>query len=171
MRNVGKTRVRIGPVLVYLVGLLEAQIWCWIWARIKINVAQIWASSGLFYLFIFMADMQSTYGLLVAQIANLQTGEDNPNAIICKVLDLAFRFGPVLLNLVYSWLTLGLPLACLWPKSGKKYLPKCHQVSAQICPSAIIPCGIWARWMCQVWAWSGTQEFCYLGMLSLFVKE
>ncbi len=30
------------------------------------------------------------------------------------------RFEPVLLYLVYSWLTLGLPLAYLWPKFGKQ---------------------------------------------------
>ncbi len=30
------------------------------------------------------------------------------------------RFGPVLLYLVYSWLTLGLPLSYLWPKFGKQ---------------------------------------------------
>ncbi len=52
----------------------------WISARIKMNVAQIWASSGLFYLFIFMADMWRIYGLLMAQI--LGTGSDRPSAII-----------------------------------------------------------------------------------------
>ncbi len=43
-----------------------------IWARIKINVAQIWASSALFGL--FMADIGPSFGLLVAQIG--QTGAD-----------------------------------------------------------------------------------------------
>ncbi len=42
------------------------------------------------------------------------------------------RFGPVLLYLVYSWLTLGLPLAYLWPKSGKQertaQVPSFHAV-------------------------------------------
>ncbi len=51
-----------------------------IWARIKMNMAQIWASSGLFYLFIFMADMRPSYGLILAQI--LQTGADRPSANI-----------------------------------------------------------------------------------------
>ncbi len=76
-----------------------------IWARIKINVAQIWASSALFGL--FMADIGPSFGLLVAQI--WQTGADRP--------------------------------------------------------SGIIPCGILARRKCQVWAWSGPQEFCYLGQM------
>ncbi len=72
----------IGPSF----GLLVAQIWikgadrtivvilhsmwdgarCWIWGRIKINVAQIWASSALFGLFV--ADIGPFFGLLVAQI-------------------------------------------------------------------------------------------------------
>ncbi len=30
------------------------------------------------------------------------------------------RFGPCLLYLVYSWLIVGLLMACLWPKSGKQ---------------------------------------------------
>ncbi len=38
------------------------------------------------------------------------------------------RFEPVLLYLVYSWLTLGLPLASLWPQIGK---------TGADCPSAI----------------------------------
>ncbi len=50
----------------------------WIWARIQINVAQIWASSALFGL--FMADIGPSFGLLVAQI--WQTGADCPSAII-----------------------------------------------------------------------------------------
>ncbi len=53
---------------------------CWIWTRIKINVAQIGASSALFYLVIVTAAMRPSYGLLVAQI--WQTGPDCPNAII-----------------------------------------------------------------------------------------
>ncbi len=121
----------------------------WIWARIKINVAKIWASSALFYLFIFMANMRPTDGLLVAKI--LQTGVDHPNAIIlhsmwagarCWIWDrsgpelksICPRFGPVLLYLVYSWLTLGHPLACLWPKSGKQ------EWTAQV-PSFHVVCG------------------------------
>ncbi len=51
---------------------------CWIWARLKINVTQIWASSALFGS--FMADIGPSFGLLVAQI--WQTGPDRPSAII-----------------------------------------------------------------------------------------
>ncbi len=84
----------IGPSF----GFLVAQIWqtgadgpsaiilhsmwararCCICARIKISVAQIWASSALFGL--FMADIGPSFGLLVAQI--WQTGVDRPSAII-----------------------------------------------------------------------------------------
>ncbi len=41
---------------------------------------------------------------------------------------------PVLLYLVYSWLTLGLPFAFLWPKFGK------HERTAQV-PSFHVVCG------------------------------
>ncbi len=53
-----------------------------IWARIKIYVAQIWASSALFGL--FMADIGPSFGLLVAQI--WQIGADRPSAIILRLL-------------------------------------------------------------------------------------
>ncbi len=143
---------RFGPGLVYFIylfswltcGLLMADrpsaiiihsMWagarCWIWARIKINVAQIWASSALFGL--FMADIGPSFGLLAAQ--NWQTGADCPSAIILHSMwararcwiwarsgpELKLmrpRFGPVLLYLVYSWLKLGLPLAYFWPRCG-----------------------------------------------------
>ncbi len=54
---------------------------CWIWARIKINIEQIWASSALFGL--FMADIGPSFGLLVAQI--WQTGAVCPSAIIQRI--------------------------------------------------------------------------------------
>ncbi len=115
-----------GPGVVHPNAIILHSMWagarCWIWARIKINVAQILTSSGLFYLFIFMADMRTTYGLLVAQI--WRTGADRPSAIILhnmwagarcwvwagsgpELKSMWPRFGPVLLYLVYSWLTLG----------------------------------------------------------------
>ncbi len=87
-----------------------------IWARIKINVAQIWASSALYGL--FMADIGPSFGLLVAQI--WQTGADRPSALLhsmwvgarcwiwarsgSELKSMWPRFGPVLLYLVYSWL-------------------------------------------------------------------
>ncbi len=58
----------------------------WIWTRIKINVARIWASPALFGL--FMADIGPSFGLLVAQI--WQTGVDCPSAIIPE----SVRCGP-----------------------------------------------------------------------------
>ncbi len=69
------------------------------------------------------------------------------------------RFGPVLLYLVYSWLTLALDtwLAC-GPNLANRSGP----------PSAIIPHSMWARWKCQVWVWSGPQTFCYLGLYLLY---
>ncbi len=52
------------------------------------------------------------------------------------------RFGPVLVYLVYSWLTLGLASACLWPKSGKQeritQVPSFHAVCG---PDESVRCG------------------------------
>ncbi len=127
----------------------------WIWARIKINVAQIWASSAYFGL--FMADIGPSFGLLVAHI--WQTGADRPSATILhsmwtgarcwiwagsgpELKSMCPRFGPVVLYLVYSWLTLGLPLAYLWPKFGKQertaQVPSFHAVCG---PDESVRCG------------------------------
>ncbi len=63
-----------------------------IWARIKINVAQFWASSALFGL--LMADIGPSFGLLVAQI--WQTGADRqvPSFHMVCGTDESVRCGP-----------------------------------------------------------------------------
>ncbi len=122
---------------------MSARARCWIWARIKINVAQIWASSALSGL--FMADIGPSFGLPVAQI--WQTGADRPSAIfftVCgpeqgvgygpELKSMWPRFGLVLLFLVYSWLKLGLLLAYLWSTFGKQ------ERTAQV-PSFFTVCG------------------------------
>ncbi len=73
----------------------------YIWARIKINVAQVWASSGLFYLFIFMAAMQPSYGLLVAK--QERTAQVPSFFIVCG-LEQGVGYGPELKTI---WLKLG----------------------------------------------------------------
>ncbi len=65
----------------FILHSMSARARCWIWARIKINVAQIWASSALSGL--FMADIGPSFGLPVAQI--WQTGADRPSAIFFTV--------------------------------------------------------------------------------------
>ncbi len=83
------------------------------------------------YLFIVKA-MQPSYGLLVAQICCKQerTAQVPSFFTVCgleqgvgygpELKSMWPRFWPVLLYLDYSWLTLGLPLVYLWPKSGKQ---------------------------------------------------
>ncbi len=102
---------------------------CWNLARIKIRVAQIWASSASFGL--FMADSGPSFGLLwpkfgkqerTAQVPSFFTvcGPEQGVGYMPEWKSMWHRFGPPLLHLVYSSLTLGLPLAYLWSKSGKQ---------------------------------------------------
>ncbi len=71
------------------------------------------------------------------------------------------RFGPVLLYLVYSWLTLGLSLAYLWPKFDKQkrtaQVPSFHAVCG---PDKSVRCG----------PDLGLQKCCYLGFLSRVIS-
>ncbi len=101
---------------------------CWIWARIKINLGQ--------FCFIFIIYCHSCHaGLPMACLwptfcKQERTAKCHPysqyvgqSKVVGSGPELKSmwpRFEPVLLYLVYSWLTLGLPLASLWPKFGKQ---------------------------------------------------
>ncbi len=100
-----------------------------------------WASSGLFYLFIFMADIWPSYGLLVAQI--LQTGVDHPNAIILHSMWAGARcwiWARIQINVARIWASpalFGLFMADIGPSFGL-LVAQIWQTGVD-CPSAIIP--------------------------------
>ncbi len=123
-----------------------------IWSRIKINVAQSWASSALFGL--FMADIGSSFGLLVAQI--WQTGADRPRAIIFHSMWAGARcwiWARIKINVAQIWVSsalFGLLMAYIGPSFGLLVAQIWQTLEDR--PSAIIPCGMWARLKFQVWA-------------------
>ncbi len=114
---------------------------CWNWARIKIRVAQIWAPSASFGLFI--ADIGPSFGLLVAQI--WQTGADRPSAIILHSLWARARCwicATMKINVAQIWApsaSFGLFIADIGPSFGL-LVAQIWQTEVDR-PSAIIPRG------------------------------
>ncbi len=104
---------RFEPVLLYLV---------YSWLTLGLPLASLWPKFG---------KQERT-----AQVPSFFTvcGPEQGVVSAPELKSVWPRFGPVLLYLVYSWLTLGLPLAYLWPKSGKQ------EWTAQV-PSFHVVCG------------------------------
>ncbi len=141
---------------------------CWNWARIKIHVAQIWASSASFGL--FMADSGPSFGLLwpkfckqerTAQVPSFFTvcGSEQGVGTWPELKSVWPRFEPVLHHLVYSWLTVGLPLAYCGPNlANRSGPPKCHHSSQSVGRSKVLDmcqnenqCGTDLGPLCFIW--------------------